>query len=77
MSRAELKLVERYRPLCGPFGPRDIALALRIADRLRAAGARIVTLHEHCGDRAGETIYRLRSECETRSETAARLRRGA
>jgi hypothetical protein len=64
----------RYRPLAGPFGPREIALALAIADRLRAGGCRILTQHERHGDRAGETIYRLRSECETTAETRQRLK---
>lgn len=64
-------ITKRYRPLCGPFRRGEESLLEIVAAYLTGSGARILTAPE----RDGQTIYRLRSECETAEETATRLKR--
>lgn len=73
--KTDLKVVERYKPLIGPFGRGELEMAMRIVDSLRASGARVIVLYEDRGGSAGDTIYRLRSECESCEQTAARMAR--
>ncbi len=62
---------QRYHPIAGPFNSNEVALFDRVREYLQKSGARIVTV----GEQHGTSIYRLRSECETIEETAARLQR--
>jgi len=64
---------QRFRPLCGPFRKGEEKLLGTVETYLRESGARILTAPE----RDGTTIFRLRSECEDKTETARRLKRRA
>jgi len=68
---ATWKIHERYRPLAGPFLSFEKPMLEKLADHLVTTGARILGV---LGDQS-ETLYRLRSECETIDQTAARLRK--
>jgi hypothetical protein len=71
--KMDLKLALRYRPLAGPFSPREAPLLEKLTAALTASGARILTSEETRGETRGPTIYRLRTECETTQETRQRL----
>lgn len=60
---------KRYLRLAGPFHQEEESLFNTFVGYLQKTGARIVTVRE----RDGINVWRLRSECETHEETAARL----
>lgn len=61
---------QRYLRLAGPFQQEEESLFNTFVGFLQKTGARILTVQE----RDGINVWRLRSECETHEETAARLR---
>jgi hypothetical protein len=65
------KIEARYLRLAGPFLPEEEGVFSALVSYLQKSGARILTVQE----RDGANVWRLRSECETREETAARLHR--
>lgn len=68
------QLCKRYAPLAGPFEPaREEALFEALLSHLNTSGARVLTVSEIRGNLNGVSIYRLRSECETREQTRRRL----
>ena len=64
-------LAKRYRRLAGPFGEPTAALLDGMVRFLTTTGARVLTV----GEPEGVCVWRLRSECETLEQTAARLRK--
>lgn len=62
---------KRFHCIAGPFNGNEVALFEKLREYLTQTGARILTV----GEQLGTSIYRLRSECETMEETAARLGR--
>lgn len=61
----------RWRILAGPFFESERGILNAIEKHLAETGARTMKADE----RGGLSLFRLRSECETMEETAARLRR--
>jgi len=61
---------KRYLRLAGPFHQEEESLFNTFTGYLTKTGARILTVRE----RDGINVWRLRSECETHEETAARLK---
>lgn len=65
-------ITRRYLIIAGPFrGAEEAPLLDGMVSYLAASGARALAVD----GRDGPTVRRLRSECETISETATRLRK--
>jgi hypothetical protein len=61
----------RYRPLAGPFYAPQAELCKALLEGLIQSRARVIAAYE----RGGVTLFRLRSECETREQTARRFKK--